>query len=58
MFPLLQQLGYTNLSNDTLPTPDLLYGDKDFPDNLNKNMLLLTLHFIHRTGLFDKEILN
>ena len=49
---LLQPLGYANLSNDAL-LQILLYGDKDFPDDLNKNILLLTLRFIHRTGRFD-----
>ena len=49
---LLQPFGYTNLSNDAL-LQILLYGDKDFPDDLNKNILLLTLRFIHRTGRFD-----
>ena len=32
-----------------------LYGDKDFPDILNKDILLLTLHFIHETGRFDQK---
>ena len=27
----------------------LLYGDQDFPDSLNKDILLLTLRFIHET---------
>ena len=49
---LLQPLEYANLSNDAL-LQILLYGDKDFPDDLNKNILLLTLRFIHRTGRFD-----
>ena len=31
----------------------LLYGDKDLPDNINKNILELTLNFIHKTGRFD-----
>ena len=31
----------------------LLYGDKDFPDSLNKDIILLTLRFIHETGHFD-----
>ena len=31
----------------------LLYGNKDFPVNLNKDILPLTLHFIHETGRFD-----
>ena len=31
----------------------LLYGDKDLSDNINKNILELTLNFIHKTGRFD-----
>ena len=48
---LLQPLGFTNLSNDAL-LQILLYGDKDFSDDVNKNILLLTLRFIHKTGRF------
>ena len=49
---LLQPLGFANLSNDALLLI-LLYGDKYFPYDLNKNILLLTLRLIHRTGRFD-----
>ena len=49
---LLRPLGHTDLSNESL-MQILLYGDKDFPDSLNKNILLLTLRFIHETGRFD-----
>ena len=42
----------TDLSNDSL-TQLLLYGDQDLSTELNKNILELTLHFIHDTGLFD-----
>ena len=31
----------------------LLYGDKNFPNSLNKDILLLMLCFIHETGRFD-----
>ena len=31
----------------------LLYSDKDFPNHLNKNILELTLGFIHETGRFQ-----
>ena len=31
----------------------LLYGDKDRSDNIDKNILELTLNFIHKTGRFD-----
>ena len=30
----------------------LLYGDKDFPDDVNKIILQLTIDFIHKTGRF------
>ena len=49
---LLRRLGHTNPSNAFL-MQILLYGDKDFPVNLNKDILLLTLRFIHETGRFD-----
>ena len=41
----------TNLSNDSL-THLLLYGDQDLSDELNRNILELTLRFIHETGRF------
>ena len=36
----------------------LLYGDKNFPDDLNKSILLLSLNFIHQTGRLDQNISN
>ena len=30
-----------------------MYGNKDFPDEINRNILELTLQFIHETGRFD-----
>ena len=42
----------TGLSNDAL-TQLLLYGDQDLPYELNRNILQLTLRFIHKTGRFD-----
>ena len=42
----------TDLSNDSL-TQLLLYGDQDLTDDLNRNILELTLRFIHETGRFD-----
>ena len=41
----------TDLSNDTL-TQLLLYGDQDLSYDLNKDILELTLGFIHETGRF------
>ena len=48
----LQPLGHTDLSNE-FPMQILSYGDQDFPDNLNKDIFLLMLRFIHETGRFD-----
>ena len=31
----------------------LMYGSKDIPDEINRNILELTLRFIHKTGRFD-----
>ena len=42
----------TNLSNDAL-TQLLLYADQDLSYDLNKNILQLSLRFIHETGHFD-----
>ncbi len=49
---LLRPHGFTNPSNDVL-LKILMYGDNDLPDDVNKNILLLTLRFIHKTGRFD-----
>ena len=49
---LLPPLGHTDLSNEFL-MQILLYGDKDFPNSLNKDLRLSTLRFIHETGRFD-----
>ena len=40
---------FTNLSNDSL-TNLLLYGDQDLSNELNRNILELTLRFIHENG--------
>ena len=42
----------TDLSNDSL-TQLLLYGDQDLSNELNRNILALTLCFIHEAGRFD-----
>ena len=49
---LLRPLGHTDLSNEFL-MEILLYDDKDYPDSLNKDILLSTYRFIHETGRFD-----
>ena len=48
---LLRSLGHTDLSNE-FPMQILFYGDKDFPDSLDKDILLLTFLCIHETGRF------
>ena len=52
IFALLRPLGYADLAHDFL-LKLLLYGDKDFPDSVNRHILELTLNFIHKTGRFD-----
>ena len=47
--PLVQ---INSLSNNVL-TQLLLYGDKDLSNDVNKEILQLTLNFIHKTGRFD-----
>ena len=42
----------TDLSNDSL-TQLLLYGDQDLSNDMNRNILELTLRFIHETGRFE-----
>ena len=42
----------TGLSNGSL-TQLLLYGDQDLSDEPNRNILEVTLRFIHETGRFD-----
>ena len=52
VFAFLRPLGYLNIPKEPL-THLLLSCDKDFPNDLNKNILELTLEFIHETGRFD-----
>ena len=47
----------TDLSNDAL-TQLLLNGDHDLSYELNRNILQLTLRFIHETGRFDLDLAN
>ena len=49
IYALVRPLGYVNLANEDL-LQLLLYGHKDFPNLLNRDILKLTLHFIHETG--------
>ena len=52
IYSLVRPYGYVNLANDIL-LQILLYGDKNFPNNLNRSILELTIRFIHSTGRFE-----
>ena len=52
ILPLLRPLEYANLSNEVL-TQLLLYGDENLPNDVNRNILELTLKFILETGRLD-----
>ena len=52
VFELIRPYGYIDLSNEVLMQL-LLYGDKHLPHDLNRNLLELTLKYIHATGRFD-----
>ena len=52
ILPLLRPFGYANLSNKVL-TQLLLYGDKNILNDVNRNILELTLQFIKETGRLD-----
>ena len=52
IFPLLRPFGYANLSNEVLAQL-LLYGDENLPNDVNRNILELTLRFIKETGRLD-----
>ena len=52
VFEFLRPYGYIDLSNEVL-TQILLYGDRYLPNNHNRNILELTLQYIHATGRFN-----
>ena len=52
ILPLLRPFRYANLSNEVL-TQLLLCGDENLPDDVNRNILELTLRFIQETGRLD-----
>ena len=52
IYSLVRPYGYVNLANYVL-LQILLYGDKNFPNNLNRSILELTIRFIHSTGRFE-----
>ena len=49
VFSLFRPFGYIDLSNEVL-TQLLLFGDKGLPNDVNRNILKLTLLFIHTTS--------
>ena len=49
---LVRPFGLNNPSNEVLTQP-LMYGNRDFPDEINRNILEFTLQLIHETGRFD-----
>ena len=49
VFTLLRPFGYIDLSNEVL-TQLLLFDDKCLPNDVNRNILKLTLLYIHTTG--------
>ena len=51
-FSLLQSYGYIDPSNKFL-IELLLYGDKGLSNDVNRDILQLTLQYIHKTGRFD-----
>ena len=56
-FQLLRKYGYIDLSNEVLAQPSL-YGARYLPNDLNGNILELTLQHIHATGRFDYDHLG
>ena len=52
VFALLQPFGYIALSNEVL-TQFSLFGDKDLPDDANRNVIESTLQYIHASGRYS-----
>ena len=52
VFSILRPYGYIDSSNKFL-TELLLYGDKGLSNDVNRDILQLTLQYIHKTGRFD-----
>ena len=57
VYAIIRPFGYDNLSNEVL-TQLFLYGDEGLPNDLNRNILELTLQYIHKTGRFVWDYLN
>ena len=49
---LVRPFGLSSPLREVL-TKLVMYGNKDFPDEINGNIIELTLHFIHETDRFD-----
>ena len=49
---LVRPFALSNPSNEIL-TQLLMYANKDFPNEINRNITELTLRFIRETGRFD-----
>ena len=47
---LLRPFVHINTLSNNVLVQYLLYGNKELPDDVNKNLLELTLNFIHKTG--------
>ena len=52
VFSLLRPYGYIDPSNK-FHTELLLYGNKVLSNDVNRDILQLTLQYIHKTGRFD-----
>ena len=52
VFALLRPFGYTDLQNHFL-MQILFYCYKSFSDEINREIILLTLQRIHKSGRFD-----
>ena len=52
ILPLLRPLGYAKFSNEVL-AQILLYDDENLPNDVDRNILELTLKFIQETGRLD-----
>ena len=55
IYTLVRPYEYANLANYVL-LQILLYGDKNFPNNLNRSILELTIRFIHSIGRLEQSI--
>ena len=52
LLALERLFGQSTPSNEVLMQL-LMHGNMDFPAEINRNILELTLHFIHETGRFE-----